>query len=60
MLGCIMAVIPAKVHERLSKGLKKFQPILAAAQSHEMVEANTSNIVKEILSDVFGYTAAHK
>jgi len=50
-----MAVIPAKVHERLSKGLKKFQPILDAAQSHEAVEADTSTIVIEILSDVFGY-----
>jgi hypothetical protein len=57
MLGCIMAVIPNKVYERLSKGVKKFQPILATAQSHDVVEANTSNIVKAILSDVFGYAA---
>lgn len=55
MLGCIMAVISAKVHERLSKGLKQFRPILDDAQSREDVEANTANIVKDILSDVFGY-----
>ena len=51
-----MAVIPTKVCERLSKGVKKFQPILATAQSHDVVEANTSNIVTDILAEVFGYT----
>ena len=50
-----MPFIPAKVYDRLQFGLKRFQPILSAARSRDAGEADTSTIVKDLLSDVFGY-----
>lgn len=50
-----MATIPSKVSKRLSSGLKKFRPILEAARSRDIIEADTSTIVKEILAELFGY-----
>ena len=50
-----MATIPKKVQERLSAGIKQFQPVLAAAKSHDLGEADTVRIITDILSDVFGY-----
>ncbi|HYC89942.1 MAG TPA: type I restriction enzyme HsdR N-terminal domain-containing protein [Thermoanaerobaculia bacterium] len=47
--------IPAKVAERLSSGLKRFAPILAAAKSRDVNESDTSMIVTDILADIFGY-----
>lgn len=50
-----MSQIPAKVLDRLGSGLRRFQPVLAAAKSRDAGEADTSTIVKDILSDLFGY-----
>lgn len=50
-----MATIPKKVYERLVSGLKRFQPILNAAKSRDAAEADTSTIVKDMLSEIFGY-----
>ena len=50
-----MATIPSKVVDRLIAGLKKFQPILAAAKAHDVSEADTMAIVRTILAEVFGY-----
>jgi hypothetical protein len=50
-----MATIPKKVAERLTAGIKRFQPILASAKSRDVGEADTVTIVKDMLSDVFGY-----
>lgn len=50
-----MATFPSKVGDRLTAGLKKFQPILAAAKTHDVSEADTMAIVRAILSEVFGY-----
>ena len=36
-------------------GLKRFQMILSAAKARDAGEADTSTIVKDLLSDVFGY-----
>ncbi len=47
--------IPTKIAERLSLTLKRFQPILAAAKDRDVGEADTSTIVKDILTDLFGY-----
>jgi predicted type IV restriction endonuclease len=49
------STIPSKVFERLQNGLKRFQPILSAAKSRDAGEADTSTIVKDLLSEVFGY-----
>jgi len=50
-----MPTIPNKVYDRLLLGLKRFQPILNAAKSRDAAEADTSTIVKDMLSEVFGY-----
>jgi hypothetical protein len=50
-----MPQVPAKVAERLSTALKRFQPILASANSRDVNESDTSIIVTDLLSDMFGY-----
>jgi hypothetical protein len=50
-----MASIPKKVVERLVTGIKRFQPILAAAKARDVGEVDTVKIIKDMLSDVFGY-----
>lgn len=50
-----MASIPRKVSDRLVAGIKRFQPILAAAKSRDVGESDTVTIVKDMLADVFGY-----
>ena len=50
-----MATVPKRVAERLVSGLKRYQPILAAAKARDVNEADTVTIVKDLLADVFGY-----
>jgi hypothetical protein len=50
-----MSSIPKKVAERLITGIRKFQPVLAAAKTRDVGEADTVTIVKDMLGDVFGY-----
>jgi hypothetical protein len=50
-----MAVVPKKVAERLVAGIKRYQPILAAAKARDVGEADTVTIIKDMLADVFGY-----
>ncbi len=50
-----MAAIPKKVQERLIAGIKKYQPILAAAKARDVGEADTVTIIKDMLAEVFGY-----
>jgi hypothetical protein len=50
-----MPSIPKRVSERLISGIKRFQPILDAARSRDVNESDTSIIVTDILSEVFGY-----
>ena len=50
-----MASIPKKVAERLVAGLKRYQPILAAAKARDVGETDTVTIVKDMLADIFGY-----
>src|SRR4051812_25313330 len=47
--------IPSRVSERLSAGIKRFQPILSAAKSRDVNESDTSMIVTDLLAEVFGY-----
>jgi len=47
--------IPQKIQERLSQGIKKFQPIIASAKARDLGESDTVTIVKDMLADVFGY-----
>ena len=50
-----MASVPKRISERIVAGIKKYQPILAAAKARDVGEADTVTIIKDILSDVFGY-----
>jgi Type I restriction enzyme R protein N terminus (HSDR_N) len=54
-IGSDMATVPKKVAERLVLGIKRFQPILAAAKVRDVGEADTVTIIKDMLADVFGY-----
>lgn len=47
--------IPKKVAERLVTGIKRYQPILAAAKTRDVGEADTVTIIKDMLADIFGY-----
>lgn len=50
-----MAIIPAKVRNRLVAGLKKYQPVLNLAKSKDVNESDTVMIITDILDEVFGY-----
>jgi hypothetical protein len=50
-----MAAAPKKVAERLNAGMKRYQPILAAAKARDVGESDTVTIIKDMLADVFGY-----
>lgn len=47
--------IPKKVAERLVAGIKRYQPILAAAKARDVGETDTVTIVKDMMADIFGY-----
>ena len=50
-----MAAVPKRVADRLSAGLKRFQPVLDAAKARDVNESDTSMIVSDMLADVFGF-----
>lgn len=47
--------IPKKVQDRLSAGLKKYQPIVRKLAARDISEADTVTVIKDMLSDIFGY-----
>jgi predicted type IV restriction endonuclease len=50
-----MQTISAKVEVRIKTALKRFQPIIDQARARDIGEADTSTLVKDMLSDLFGY-----
>lgn len=52
--------IPNRVSDRLSAGLRRFQPILTSAKSRDVNESDTSMIVTDILAELFGYDKYHE
>ena len=50
-----MATIPVKVQSRIKETLKRFQAIIELAKARDVGEADTSTLVKDILSELFGY-----
>jgi predicted type IV restriction endonuclease len=50
-----MPTIPNKVTDRLAASIKRFQPVLASAQSRDVNESDTVIIITDMLSEVFGY-----
>lgn len=47
--------IPKKVEERIREALKRFVPILSAQRDRDVSEADTVTVVKDLLSDLFGF-----
>jgi predicted type IV restriction endonuclease len=50
-----MASVPQRISERIVTGIKKYQPILMSAKARDLGEADTVTIIKDMLSDIFGY-----
>jgi hypothetical protein len=47
--------IPNRVRDRMTSGLKRLLPILQQQKTRDISEADTVTLVKDVLSDVFGY-----
>ena len=50
-----MASISTKTIDRLSAGIKRFQPILNSAKMRDVNESDTVIIITDMLSEIFGY-----
>lgn len=50
-----MPTVPKRIEERIKTGLKRFGPILAAQRDRDVSEADTVTVVKDLLSDLFGF-----
>lgn len=47
--------ISKKTQERLVAGLKRYQPIVRKLAERDISEADTVTVIKDMLSDIFGY-----
>lgn len=47
--------LPKKVQDRLIAGLRRYQPIVRKLAARDISEADTVTVIKDVLSDVFGY-----
>lgn len=47
--------IPKRVMERISGSIKTFQGVLAQQRARDVSEADTVTVVKDLLSEIFGY-----
>ncbi|MBQ8528848.1 MAG: type I restriction enzyme HsdR N-terminal domain-containing protein [Clostridia bacterium] len=50
-----MVTINTKIKERITKGLRKFQPVLRKAQASDLNESDTVTIITDMLCEIFGY-----
>lgn len=50
-----MAAVPAKIAQRLSAALRRFQPVISSARARDVNESDTVVIVTDVLSEAFGY-----
>lgn len=50
-----MIQLNAKIKDRLTKGIKKFAPILQKARAADINESDTVTIITDMLCEVFGY-----
>lgn len=50
-----MAIIPQKIQNRISEGLKRFQPIVESAKIRDVSESDTVVMLTGILSEILGY-----
>ena len=47
--------IPSRIRDRLVSGLKSFAPILRQQQDRDITEADTVTLVKDVMSQMFGF-----
>ena len=47
--------ITKKTQDRLVSGLRKYQPIVRKLAARDISEADTVTVIKDMLTDVFGY-----
>ena len=47
--------VPAKVAQRMTAALKRFQPIISSAKARDCNESDTVTIVTDLLSELFGH-----
>jgi predicted type IV restriction endonuclease len=47
--------LPKKVEQRMISGLKRLLPVVEQQKARDVSEADTVTLVKEVLSEVFGY-----
>lgn len=50
-----MPNVPKKVEERIKDSLKRYTPIMVAQRDRDVSEADTVTVVKDLLSDLFGF-----
>ena len=50
-----MGSVSPKIAERISSGIKRFQPIIESARSRDVGESDTVTIVVDMLAEIFGY-----
>jgi hypothetical protein len=50
-----MPAVPNKISERITNGIKRFQPILTSAKSRDVGESDTVTIIVDMLAEIFGY-----
>ncbi|MFH0734844.1 MAG: restriction endonuclease subunit R [bacterium] len=50
-----MFSMPQKIQERISNGIKRFQPVLLNAKSRDVNESDTVTIIADILYEVLGF-----
>lgn len=47
--------IPKKAQDRIISGLKRYHPIVSKLRERDISEADTVTVIKDMLSDIFGY-----
>lgn len=52
--------IAKKVQDRLIAGLRRYQPIVRKLAERDISEADTVTVIKDMLSDIFGYDKYHE
>lgn len=50
-----MISVNTKIKERMTKGVKKFQPVLQKALAADVNESDTVTIITDMLCEIFGY-----
>jgi hypothetical protein len=50
-----MGSLSAKLESRLAGAIKRFQPVITSAKARDVNESDTSRIVTDMLSELFGY-----